>query len=577
MLHRLVIRDFVLIDRLELEFPRRFGALTGETGAGKSILVDALAFVLGARAEAQILRQGAMRAEVSALFTLDADHPARTWLQDHDLFDDAEEELLLRRVLGTDGRSRAYIGATPATLALVRELGESLVAIHGQHGHLALMRPEIQRQTLDRHIGADGLARQVADSYRIWRQAQQRLHASTARLEALSQEREHLSWQLQELEQLELSPESWSALNIEHGRLANLSTLLTGIGTACAALDDADQGLCRQLQAQTSRLEALQSIDPDLATPIELLRSAGIALDEASHALRHHAERLEPDPGRLAELDTRLAGILQIARKYRVAPEAIPDHADTLRARLAELAEVTDLSALAEEVERARREYDLHARALSARRRGGAADFARAVSTLMHELAMPGGELRIAVSDRDEPAVQGNEDIEFLVSAHSAQPPGALASVASGGELARIGLALQALASTGDRRTLIFDEVDVGIGGATAEIVGRLLRRLGTQHQVLCVTHLPQVAAQADWQWSVSKTEVAGMIASEIRPLDATARVEEIARMLGGTRITATTRRHAAEMLAAASTEDSSNREHAGAEPARSSQVRDRL
>ncbi|MCG3185513.1 MAG: DNA repair protein RecN [Rhodocyclaceae bacterium] len=576
MLHRLVIRDFVLIDRLELEFPRRFGALTGETGAGKSILVDALAFVLGARADAQILRQGAMRAEVSALFTLDADHPARAWLEDHDLFDDAEEELLLRRVLGADGRSRAYIGAAPATLAQLRELGESLVAIHGQHGHLALMRPEIQRQTLDRHLGADGLARQVADSYRTWRQAQQRLHASTARIEALSQERELLSWQLQELEQLELSAESWAALNIEHGRLANLSTLLTGIGSACAALDDADQGLGRQVLAQISRLEALQAIDPDLATTIELLRSASIALDEASHALRRHAERLEPDPDRLAELDARLAGILQIARKYRVAPEAIPDHADTLRARLAELAEVIDLSVLAEEVQRARREYDARARALSAQRRGGAPDFGRAVSALMHELAMPGGELRVTVLDRDEAAAQGNEDVEFLVSAHSAQPPGALASVASGGELARIGLALQALASTGDRRTLIFDEVDVGIGGATAEIVGRLLRRLGTQHQVLCVTHLPQVAAQADWQWSVSKSAEAGTIASEIRPLDATARIEEIARMLGGTRITATTRRHAAEMLAAAGAADTPIRDNTAAEPAWSPQVLDR-
>lgn len=550
MLQRLLISDFVIVDRLELEFNSGFGALTGETGAGKSIVVDALSLVLGERADAGVIRAGCERAEVAAEFDVPRAGAVEAWLRANDFDADA---CLLRRVVDGGGRSRAYVNGAAATLGQLRELSDHLADIHGQHAHHLLLRTEAQRALLDAHAGAADLAREVATAHAAWRRASEACAAARESLEAAARERELLAWQVKELEALGFDAADWRETEQEHRRLGHAASLIEGVGAALAVLDEGEAAALPALQHAATRVQELQAYDCGLADAVQLFDGALIQLEESALALRRYQERLDLDPARLAELDARIDAVTRMARKHRCGAEELPSQLAALQARLAELSLNADPEALAAREREAAAAYQKLAARLSKARAGAAKKLSAAVTGSMQELAMEGGRFEIALEALEEGAASGLESVEFLVSANAGQPLRPLAKVASGGELSRIGLALQVIASQANQAgTLIFDEVDVGIGGRVAEIVGRMLRQLGRTRQVVCVTHLPQVAAQADWHWSIAKRVGEAGTVSSVFVLDREARIDEVARMLGGERITATTRRHAEEMLAAA-------------------------
>ncbi|MEW6164600.1 MAG: DNA repair protein RecN [Pseudomonadota bacterium] len=547
MLLRLAIRDFVIVDRLELEFADGFGALTGETGAGKSILVDALSLALGERAEAGVVRNGAERADITAEFAVAPDSDLARWLAANDFDTDA---CLLRRVVDAGGKSRAWLNGTAATLGQLREAADLLCDIHGQHAHHSLLRADAQRALLDAHAGASALAREVASLFAAWKKAREARRLAEQDVEAARREKELLDWQARELAALAFDPKDWRETEAEQRRLAHAASLLEASEAALAALDEGEAPALSTLQHASGRLTELTAVDPALDDAAQLFEGALIQLEEAATALRRYRERLDLDPARLGELDARIDAVTQMARKHRVAPDELPEVRARCEARLVELTLAADPGALAERERQTAADYRKAAEKLGAERKRAAHALGEAVTAAMQELAMAGGRFEIALTPLDEGAAHGLENVEFLVAANAGQPPRPLAKVASGGELSRIGLALQVIASQSHAAgTLIFDEVDVGIGGRVAEIVGQMLRQLGTDRQVLCVTHLPQVAARADWQWSIAKETRDGATLSRVLPLDAEGRVEEIARMLGGVKITATTREHAREML----------------------------
>ena len=547
MLQRLIIRDFVIVDQLELEFGHGFGALTGETGAGKSILIDALSLALGERADASIIRAGAERAEITAEFDVTADGALARWLQTND-FDAAT--CLLRRIVDQSGRSRAYINGTAAPLGQLREMATFLADIHGQNAHHSLLNTDAQRALLDAHADAHELLREVATAYSAWRQAREARKIAMTDNEAAARERELLEWQVKELTALAFSTEEWQETETEQRRLSNASELLDAATTALVVLDDSETAALSALQHAGARLNELTMVDPALGEAAKLFDSAVIQLEESALALRRYQDHLELDPSRLSELDGRIDAVTQMARKYRVPPTELTALLARLTAQLDELSLRADPAALAEREQATEAAYLAVAEKLSALRSKTAQRLSQEVSSGMQELAMSGGQFAIALETLREGASFGLESVEFQVAANAGQSLRPLAKVASGGELSRIGLALQVIASQANPvGTLIFDEVDVGIGGRVAEIVGRMLRSLGKTHQVLCVTHLPQVAAQADWQWSIIKETRNATVVSSVCILDQESRVTEIARMLGGEKITSTTQRHAAEML----------------------------
>jgi len=547
MLQRLIIRDFVIVDQLELEFSHGFGALTGETGAGKSILIDALSLTLGERADASVIRTGAERAEISAEFDVTINSALASWLQTND-FDITT--CLLRRIIDQNGRSRAYINGTAATLGQLREIATFLADIHGQNAHHSLLNPEAQRALLDAHAGTQELLREVATAYNAWRQAREARKTAMADNEAAARERELLEWQVKELTTLAFNTEEWQETETEQRRLSNASELLDAANAALLVLDDSETAALSALQHAGARLNGLTTVDPALGEAVKLFDSAVIQLEESALALRRYQDHLELDPSRLSELDSRIDAVTQMARKYRVPPTELPALLAQLTAQLDELSLRADPTALAEREQVTEAAYLAVAEQLSALRKKTAQRLSQEVSAGMQELAMSGGQFSIALETLGEGASFGLESVEFQVAANAGQSLRPLAKVASGGELSRIGLALQVIASQANPvGTLIFDEVDVGIGGRVAEIVGRMLRSLGKTHQVLCVTHLPQVAAQADWQWSIIKETRNATVVSSVCILDQESRVIEIARMLGGEKITRTTQRHAAEML----------------------------
>ena len=548
MLRRLTIRDFVLVDRLELEFATGFGALTGETGAGKSILVDALAFALGDRADTGLIRNGAERAEVSAEFDLAGLHEAEVWLRERDL--DADGGLLLRRVLDAGGRSRAYLNGSPVTVQQLREVAESLVDIHGQHAHQSLLRSDAQRLLLDSHAGLRPLLDGVAAAWRSWREARNLLDTASSGAAALAEEREQLEWQVRELEMLGYSGEEWEQLNIEHKRLANATRLVEAARFSLDVLAESESACEAQIEAAANRIDDLTEFDPALSEVGALLHSAQTELAEAVSALRRYADRVDLDPQRLGEVESRIDAVLSCARKYRTVPDELPDLLERWQGRLSVLGETADVAALEEKVQTARKHYEALAGKLSKARAAAAIALGKDVSKVMQQLALAGGRFDVALFPVVAGSANGNEQIEFRISGLAGTDARALAKVVSGGELSRISLAIQVVTSqAASVPTLIFDEVDVGIGGGVAEVVGRLLRELGAERQVLCVTHLPQVAARANWQWQVSKSAQNGVVRSRVVQLDETGRVEELARMLGGVEITAITRQHAREML----------------------------
>ena len=548
MLRHLTIRDFVIVDRLELEFAAGFGALTGETGAGKSILIDALALALGERADAGVVRAGCDKADVAATFDIGKLPQVGAWLAANDL--EAEDEVILRRVLDAGGRSRGYINGSPATAQQLREVGEFLVDIHGQHAHQSLLRADAQRVLLDSHAGLTASAQQVATAYRSWRDALQILQSASTGAEALEREREQLEWQVRELDTLAFSGAEWAELEVEHRRLGHAASLIEGAQFALDVLADGEAACAGQVDRVATRLDGLASYDPALQDVAGLLQSAQAELTEAVSTLRRYVDRVDLDPARLAEVERRMEAVLACARKYRVQPGDLPALLADWQARLAALNASADLAGLSARVDAARAEFLRLAELLSAGRRRVAGDMGAAVSVLMQQLALASGRFEVALLPLAEGAAYGLEQVEFRVGGLAGQEAKPLAKVASGGELSRISLAIQVLTSrSASVPTLIFDEVDVGIGGGVAEIVGRLLRELGGERQVLCVTHLPQVAARAEWQWQVSKETRDGATLSSIQPLGDEQRVREIARMLGGVEVTDITLAHAGELL----------------------------
>lgn len=548
MLLSLTLVDYILVERLELRLQPGFSVLTGETGAGKSILLGALGLVLGERSDGTVIRPGATRAEVGAEFSLTGMPALQAWLAESG-FEADGEELLLRRTVETGGRSRAFINGSPATMLQLRELGARLVDIHGQHAHYSLMQAGVQRNLLDAYGGCAQLAERTADAYRAWQQAVRRRQEAQRRAEADASERDRLAWVVDELAALDFQPGHWQAVQETHRRLAHAAELLSGAQGVIELLDGEVDGVIPRLRTAKARLYELAAYDPRLADCGQMLEDGLIQAQEATRELGRYAERLELDPAALAAAESRIAQVMAAARKLRCAPEELPRILHDARTRLAELTEDADAEALARTEAEALADYDAAAQALSTCRRLAAEALAAEVTDAMQQLAMKGGRLRVALTPC-APEAGGRETVEFRVAPHPGQDLRPLARTASGGELSRLGLALQtALSARSGARTLIFDEVDAGIGGGVAEVVGRLLADVARDRQVLCVTHLPQVAARAAHHWRVSKEEVGGRIVSRLRRLDADERVEEIARMLGGVELTEITRRHAREML----------------------------
>ncbi|WP_175726766.1 DNA repair protein RecN [Burkholderia ambifaria] len=549
MLRHLSIRDFVIVAALDLEFDSGFTVFSGETGAGKSILIDALALALGERSDASVVRAGCGRADITAEFT-PHDRVAR-WLDEHAF--DAEDTVMLRRVIDANGRSRAFINGTSATLAQLRELGEMLVDIHGQHAHQLLMRPDAQRELFDTHAGLVADAANVARAWRVWRDATQAIDAAKAHERELQLEHEKLAWQLAELDKLAPQPGEWDEVGSEHKRLSHSANLIAGVQGALNALSEADDAMLPQLGAIVSKLRNLADYDTALGDALASLEPAEIQLQEAVYSLSHYAQRLDLDPARLAQVEARLDALHTTARKFRLPPGTLHEEHAARRAQLAALDAAADLGALEAAQAKAWETYLTDAKHLSKARTQAAKALGTAVTAGMQELSMAGGSFEVALVPLADGGPHGLEQVEFRVAGHPGVPLRPLAKVASGGELARISLALAVIASAASPTpTLIFDEVDTGIGGGVAEVVGRLLHQLGRDRQVLCVTHLPQVAARGDHHYQVAKgADDRGGTVSSVIPLDKASRVEEVARMLGGLEITATTRKHAKEMLAA--------------------------
>jgi DNA repair protein RecN (Recombination protein N) len=557
MLKYLSIRDFVIVSSLELEFSAGFTALTGETGAGKSILIDALSLALGERGDAGMVRNECDRAEISAEFDVSGLPHLQAWLLGHEMEGDAGV-CLLRRVLDAGGRSRGFINGHSATLQQMREAGDQLLDIHGQHAHQSLLRPDTQRALLDGYAGMAGAAEQVAALYRDWQTLRRRRISLAENAEAVAAERELLQFQRNELEALGFDFADWHALQEDHARLAHAASLLETAAFGIETLSEADTACLAQLNALVARLRDGMTHDASLGETLRMLESAQAELQEAVYALRHYQQRLDTDPQRLREQELRIQSVMDAARKYRVAPDQLNDALQRIVERLDELGGDADLAELEQREKSAQERYLVEARKLTAARKKAAIKLAREITAALQTLAMPGGSFVVALQplaqdDPDRGSASGLEAIEFQVAANPGMPVRSLAKVASGGELSRISLAVQvATSQVASVPTLIFDEVDSGIGGRVAEIVGQLLKKLGDSYQVLCVTHLPQVAAAADQQWQVSKSVKNGVTLSHISVLDDEQRVEEIARMLGGVKITETTRKHAAEMLGAA-------------------------
>ncbi|WP_455216838.1 DNA repair protein RecN [Kaarinaea lacus] len=557
MLTHIHIWNFAIVEQLDLEVEDGLTVLTGETGAGKSILLDALNLALGDRADTGVIRHGAEKAEISVTFQTAEGSEAEAWLRENEL--DSANECIIRRVISSKGSSKAFINGKPAPIQSLRELGEMLVDLHGQHEHQSLLRREVQRQLLDDYADHDKLLGQLGDAYRLWsgrqRELEQLRRASSDRDARL----ELLRYQVNELEQLNLAAGELDELEIEHKRLANANRLLETGNQVLQRLDDDEQAAITTLLRHCSHdIQKLAETDPALQGVAELLESANIQLDEAGGELRHYLDSLELDPQRLEWVEERLASIQDLSRKHQVKGEQLVDLLPELQTELSNL-EQADIRAdkLQHDVDTALDEYQKLAGKLSKSRNKAAKALARAVTESMQTLGMDGGRFDIELETLADqaPTPLGMERIEFVVSANPGQPLKALTRVASGGELSRISLAIQVITAQNTRiPTLIFDEVDVGIGGRVAEIVGQLLRTLSTHRQVLCVTHLPQVAAQGHHHLQVSKLSASDTTISQIQTLKEKQRIEELARMLGGIEITEQTLSHAREMMQRAQT-----------------------
>jgi DNA repair protein RecN (Recombination protein N) len=552
MLSLIRIRNYAVVDEVELEFDQGMSVMTGETGAGKSILVDALGLALGDRADASAVRQGTDRAEISVLFDCDGDHPATAWLREQGL--DQDDCCLIRRLISAEGRSRAFVNSHPVTLQDLRTLGDFLVNIHGQHAHQSLRSSSAQREILDFHGNHTALAESVAEKFAAWQTLERELERRKRGGEDREAQLELLRFQVQELERLGLADGELAELESERNRLANADRLAGGLNTALSRIYEAEGGSAYELTAGAGReLQELAELDPALKTTAAMLAEAEIQLREAAADLARYRDRLEFDPQRLEWLETRLATIADLARKHKVEGSALAGLQDQLEARIEELdTGAESLELLSERAERASRDYLEVAEQLSRARAEAGATLAEQVSAQLRQLGLPHGRFRVALSPkpRERADAHGLDRIELQVTLNPGQDFGPISKVASGGELSRVSLALEVIAAGASSvPTLVFDEVDSGIGGGVAEIVGRRLREIATNRQVLCVTHLAQVASQGQHHFRVSKLTDGEHSRTNVRALSADERIEELSRMLGGVEITDTTRAHAQEMI----------------------------
>jgi DNA repair protein RecN (Recombination protein N) len=538
------LRDFVIVHKLELDLSGGFSVLTGETGAGKSILIDALQLALGARADAGVVREGAARCEISAEF----DSPAglAPWLEQAGF--DSSETLLLRRTVDAQGKSRAWINGSAATATQLKDIADQLVDIHGQHAWQSLTRPDAVRGLLDSY--AEVSTGELSRRWQQWRLAQKTLNDAREAQDSLQRERERLAWQIGELDKLAPGATEWDELNSQHERLSNAQALRDAVQTAVDALQESDENATALLGRAIASLQGQEHIEPEFKGILEVLNGALAQMEDAVHSLNGYARHVELEPHRLAELDERLSLWVGLARRYKRPPAELPELLASWRAELHKLDEAADLVQLEKNESQARSAYLDEAGQVSKARSKAAPKLAKAITQAMQGLGMQGGKFDVALNKLEQPAQHGLEQAEFLVAGHSGSTPRPVGKVASGGELSRIALAIAVTTSQlGQAQTLIFDEVDSGVGGAVAETVGRLMKQLGKDRQVMAVTHLPQVAACADQHLVVAKRAENGTTLSTVDHVNGEQRVAEIARMLGGERLSGTTLAHAKEML----------------------------
>jgi DNA repair protein RecN (Recombination protein N) len=545
-LRRIVLRNFVIVESLDLDLHSGFSVLTGETGAGKSILIDALQLALGGRGDAGVVREGQARCEIAAEF--DAPETLASWLEEQG-FANNEGLLLLRRTVDADGRSRAWINGGAATLTQLKEIANELVDIHGQHAWQSLTRSDAVRRLLDGYAGIQLEATQKAWSQ--WRQAKKALGSAIERQASLLQESERLAWQIAEVDKLAPGADEWPELNAQHSRLANAQGLIDAAQAAVAALDDEEDSAAALISRALSALQAQAHIEPAFADLTQALEAALAQVQDTVHSLHQYQRHTDQDPASLAALDERLSLWVSLARRFRRAPEELAELHTQWKSELAQIDQALDLAALEKSERTAWKAFQVAAQALSKRRQQAAPDLSRAVTETMQTLGLQGGRFEVALTKLDEPQAHGWEQVEFLVAGHAGVTARPVGKVASGGELSRIALAISVVTSQlGQAPTLIFDEVDSGIGGAVAHTVGQLLRQLGLDRQVMAVTHLPQVAACADHHLLVSKQQSGQQTLSTVAPVGQEERVIELARMLGGSAQSEVSMAHARELLA---------------------------
>lgn len=543
-LKRITLRDFVIVRELELDLGDGFSVLTGETGAGKSILVDALQLALGARADAGVVREGAARTEIGAEF--DNVAALAGWLEDAGF--EAGDSLLLRRTIDSQGKSRAWVNGSPATATQLREVGERLVDIHGQHAWQSLTRPDAVRDLLDAYAGTSTAALQQL--WHAWRAAQKALADACQAQDTLQRERERLAWQIGEVDKLAPAADEWDGLNASHTRLSHAQALLEAARGALESLEGEDGSATSLLTQAQAALQGQEHLEPEFRAIAEVLSSSLAQAEDAAHSLHAYLRKTDLDPDRLAELDERMGLWLSLARRYKRQPAELPELLAGWKDELARLDAAADLAALEAAEKRDGQAYMAAATKLSKARAKAAPQLAKAITQAMQGLGMQGGRFEVSLQPLPQPGLDGLDDVSFLVAGHPGATPRAVGKVASGGELSRIALAIAVTTSQlGAAQTLIFDEVDAGVGGAVAETVGRLMKQLGRDRQVLAVTHLPQVAACADHHLVVAKQSDRAGTTSSVTPVQGEQRVAEVARMLGGERLSGTTLAHAKEML----------------------------
>jgi len=550
-LRHISLRDFVIVRELDLNLSQGFSVLTGETGAGKSILIDALQLALGERSDSSVIREGAPRCEVSAEF--DCPPQAHAVLEEAGF--EISDTLLLRRSVDQQGKSRAWVNGSQATATQLRALGEMLLDIHGQHAWQSLTRPESVRGLLDAYAGISTDA--LKATWQAWRQTQQAVQQARTAQDSLGREQERLAWQISELDKLAPALDEWDELNTQHTRLSHAQALIDAGQTALSALDGEEStrlgsvnGSMTLLSQAIGSLQDQAHVEPEFQSIVQVLQSSLAQAEDAVHSLQSYLRKTDLDPARLNELDQRMSQWLSLARRYKRPPEELAALLTGWKQELNALEAASDLEGLAAQEKAASLAYQTEAKKLSQQRKKAAPKLAQAVSLAMQNLGMQGGRFEVSLVGLDQAAQHGLEDIQFLVAGHAGSTPRPVGKVASGGELSRLALAIAVTTSElGEAGTLIFDEVDSGVGGAVAETVGRLMKQLGLHRQVLAVTHLPQVASCADHHLLVSKTSSKEGVSSSVTSISSEQRVTEIARMLGGEKLSATTLAHAREML----------------------------